>query len=59
KKAAPKRKAASKKKAAPKRKAASKKKAAPKRKAASKNKALITDTYQAWVQQQISLLNKK
>ena len=44
---------ATKKKAAPKRKAASKKKAAPKK------KALITDTYQAWLQQQISLLNKK
>ena len=42
-----------------KKKAASKKKAAPKRKAASKKKALITDTYQAWVEQQISLLNKK
>ena len=40
-------------------KKATKKKAAPKRKAASKNKALITDTYQAWLQQQISLLNKK
>ena len=56
KKAAPKRKAA-KKKAAPKRKAA-KKKAAPK-KSAAKNKALIVDTYQSWVDQQIALLNKK
>ena len=55
KKAAPKRKAA--KKAAPKRKAA-KKKVTPKR-SSTKNKALIVDTYQAWVDQQIALLNKK
>ena len=61
-----KRKAAPKKKAAPKRKAAPKKKAAPKRKAApkktNKNTGLssgLDDTFQNWVNQQVSLMNKK
>ena len=58
-KAAPKRKAAPKKKAAPKRKA-TKRKAAPKK--TNKNTGLssgLDDTFQNWVNQQVSLMNKK